>query len=525
MRLIAPLTLTLLLVACGKSEPLTPANAVLPDGGRYRGTVVDGLLQGPGRIDYPNGSWYAGMFKDGEWAGEGQWHGTQSQDYTGGFSHGAFEGQGTLKNGSNTYQGQFVAGQFTGQGAYINAKGDRYSGHFENGVLQGEGELRIANGTLYKGGFVDGQLDGQGRLENAEHNVWSGEFHKDQLTGEGEATFKDGSHYRGGFRRWMFSGEGELTLADGSQYRGHFERDSYSGIGTLITADKESLSGTWSNGERVRDADGKLLPNALENGLLAQGHLLEQALQALPASGPKPALYTLTVAGDGMQSVFMREAGYVNDMLAKRFGARGQVLLINHRDHLDDRPFATRQNIAIAVDTIAKLTSAKDLVFIYLTSHGSHDHQLTLDLPHMDISSLDARDFPDLLKPLAGRDKVIVISACFAGGFIPALKDQHTLVIAAAREDRVSFGCAEEADFTYFGDAFFQQALQQTDDLEKAFALASDIVAKREKEQHLEASEPQIWAPQPVLQHWRALRQAQAASPTTPADPTPATKL
>ena len=60
--LLAPLSLALLLTACGQGEPLTPPNAVLPDGGRYRGEVVDGLLQGQGRVDYRNGSWYAGHF-------------------------------------------------------------------------------------------------------------------------------------------------------------------------------------------------------------------------------------------------------------------------------------------------------------------------------------------------------------------------------------------------------------------------------------------------------------------------------
>ncbi len=65
MRSLLPITLVLLLAACGDGESLLPPDARLPDGGRYRGQVVDGLLQGEGRIDYPNGSWYAGTFKDG----------------------------------------------------------------------------------------------------------------------------------------------------------------------------------------------------------------------------------------------------------------------------------------------------------------------------------------------------------------------------------------------------------------------------------------------------------------------------
>ena len=71
MRSLAPLALILLLTACGEGESLLPPDARLPDGGRYRGEVVNGLLEGQGRIDYPNGSWYAGEFKNGLWHGQG----------------------------------------------------------------------------------------------------------------------------------------------------------------------------------------------------------------------------------------------------------------------------------------------------------------------------------------------------------------------------------------------------------------------------------------------------------------------
>mgnify|MGYP002714451529 CR=1 FL=1 len=38
-----PLLLIGLLTACGEGEPFTPADAVLPDGGRYRGEIVNGF--------------------------------------------------------------------------------------------------------------------------------------------------------------------------------------------------------------------------------------------------------------------------------------------------------------------------------------------------------------------------------------------------------------------------------------------------------------------------------------------------
>ncbi|MNN12566.1 Peptidase C13 family protein [compost metagenome] len=230
----------------------------------------------------------------------------------------------------------------------------------------------------------------------------------------------------------------------------------------------------------------------------------------MPASTPAIELYSLTLGGDGKQSVFLREADYVSKMLASRFGAKGQLSLVNHRDHLADRPMATRENLARAAQALAERSGPEDLIFIYLTSHGTHEHELVLDQPRLQLSDLQAGELAAVLSPLKNRDKVIVISACYSGGFIAPLKDDRTLIMTASRADRVSFGCSEEADFTYFGDALFAQALTQTDDLQQAFSLARTYVAQREQSENFDASEPQLWAPKGVLEHWQRMRQQQA---------------
>ncbi|EKT4468049.1 caspase family protein [Pseudomonas putida] len=555
MRALLPLTLTLLLAACGEGEPLSPPDARLPDGGRYRGQVVDGLLQGEGRIDYPNGSWYAGTFQNGQWHGQGEWHGsngevyrgqfaeglfhglgdltTPGSHYAGTFKHGRRDGEGTLKQNDQTYRGQFkddlyegageleladgsryqglfAKGKPNGAGVRSDASGNQFSGRFIDGLLQGSGTYDSVDGEQYIGEFKDNRLEGRGRYENAEGDVWIGDFKDGSLDGQGEMLGSDGSRYRGSFREWRFHGQGRLQLADGSQYIGGFENDAYHGEGRLIQANGKVSKGYWINGVRVRDAKGQLLPDPLDLALLNQGRLLDKALAAVPPSQAPIELYSLVVAGDGQQSVFLREADYVSNMLKVRFGAHGQVTLVNHRDHMADRPMATRENLTRAARTLAERSGPEDLVFIYLTSHGSQDHQLVLDQPRLQLADLAADELASALAPLKDRDKVIVISACYSGGYIAPLKDERTLVMTAARPDRVSFGCSEEADFTYFGDALFAEALNQTDDLKQAFELARASVAERERREGFEASEPQLWAPPPVLAHWQRLRRQQA---------------
>ena len=555
MRPLALLALILMLTACGDGESPLPPDARLPDGGRYRGDLVNGLLQGKGRIDYPNGSWYAGEFDKGQWHGQGEWHGSNGEVYRGQFNQGLFDGQGALttnassysggfkagrRNGEGTlkengmsyrgefkadqyaglgrleledgssYQGQFAHGKPNGEGQRSDGNGNQFSGHFVDGQLEGNGTFNSADGDIYVGGFKNNQLHGKGRYENADGDVWLGQFKEGSLNGKGELIGTDGSHYIGHFNDWRFSGQGRLNLADGSFYTGQFDNDSYQGRGTLVLTDGTVLSGTWINGQRVRDAEGKLLPDTLELGLLAQGRLLDAALANIPPSTPAVELYSLTLGGDGKQSVFLRESDYVANMLTTRFGAFGQIRLVNHRDHLADRPMATRENLRRAALALAERSGPEDLIFIYLTSHGTSEHELVLDQPRMELADLPADELAAVLAPLKNRDKIIVISSCYSGGFIPALKDERTLIMTASRADRVSFGCSEEANFTYFGDALFAQALNQTDDLEQAFKRAKATVAERELADGFEASEPQIWAPKTVLSHWQLLRKQQA---------------
>lgn len=567
-RLTLP-SLALLLVACGDGEPLLPPDALLPDGGRYRGEVLNGLLQGPGRLDYSNGSYYQGQFKDGQFNGPGEWRSEHGEVYSGEFRNGSFHGQGSLSyrdgsryqggfiNGSpsgeghlhsqeleyrgefsqgqyhglgklqwrngSSFQGQFRKGEPHGQGVLIDAAGNEYVGTFDNSQLNGQGSFKNADGDLYSGQFRANQFHGKGRYQSADSEVWNGRFDDGSLSGKGEYKGSDGSHYRGQFNDWRYHGEGQLSLADGSRYQGHFAYGQYHGNGTLTLADGSQQTGTWQRGRLIRDAHGQAIPDSLAIGLLEQGRLLDAALARLPASTPAIELYALTLAGDGKQSVFMREADYVGDLLQQRFAAHGRITLVNHRDHLADRPLATSASLGRSLKALGERSGPEDLIFIYLTSHGSARHELNLDQPRLQLDDLPADELAALLAPLRERYKVLVISACYSGGFIPKLQDDKTLVITAARADRVSFGCSEENDFTYFSRALFAEALQQTDDLEQAFSLAQASVAKREKADGFEPSEPQIWPARAVLAQWRKLRaeHAQRALTHAPAAASP----
>jgi hypothetical protein len=97
-----------------------------------------------------------------------------------------------------------------------------------------------------------------------------------------------------------------------------------------------------------------------------------------------------------------------------------------------------------------------------------------------------------MLERTGVRRKVVVISACYSGVFIPRLANADTLVITAADANHASFGCEDKAKWTYFGDAFFNAALRRASNLKEAFFLARSLVSKRELREGFDPSNPQM---------------------------------
>jgi hypothetical protein len=108
------------------------------------------------------------------------------------------------------------------------------------------------------------------------------------------------------------------------------------------------------------------------------------------------------------------------------------------------------------------------------------------------INDLSAQALATALDDSGIKWRVLVVSACYSGGFIDYLRNDHTLVITAARWDRNSFGCGHEEAFTYFGRAYFDQALRRETSFVRAFDRARDLVSRREKAEGYVPSEPQI---------------------------------
>lgn len=227
----------------------------------------------------------------------------------------------------------------------------------------------------------------------------------------------------------------------------------------------------------------------------SQTALLEKASNNLIESEEETTdLFFLGFAGDADEDVFMNEAKSAQHIVDGHFNALGRsFVLINNMKTIDDIPLANGHNLKKAVSKIAKkMDKEEDIFVLFLTSHGHEDHQLSTNFSPFRLNDISPVTIKEALDNAEIKWRVIIVSACYAGGFIEPLANANTLLITAAKPDRQSFGCGHDGQYTYFGDAYFENGLKQTQSFIKAFDLASEIIRQRENEEGFENSEPQI---------------------------------
>ena len=243
------------------------------------------------------------------------------------------------------------------------------------------------------------------------------------------------------------------------------------------------------------DADWPTTGPSPEQVLYSQPKMVADALAKLtPRVTGKPNLYLVTFAGDGGEDVFRNEAEYASQLFPQRFGPTAHALVLeNNPASLSTHPLASWSNLEATLDGVAKVMKPdQDILMLYVTSHGDEDHNLLVDMDPLPLDQIGAPDLAGILAKRPFKWKVLVISACYSGGFVPPLHGTGTLVITAARTDRSSFGCGSDSDATYFGKAWLVDALNQTPDFIAAFKQASGEISDWEQRDKLTPSEPQI---------------------------------
>lgn len=475
---------------------------VLADGSIYTGDFKEGLEHGQGHIVYSNGGEYQGEFVKGNMEGKGTYTAGNGMVYKGDFKKSLFEGNGVLTSADGTqYTGEFKNGDFNGKGNLIYPYGDTYFGEFKDGNFEGFGTYKLQSGESYIGNFVAGNFEG-----NGEFFGWNGEHYKGQFEGweyhgEGVLTKESGEHYEGEFLYGFYHGTGKLTQADGTTYEGEFRSGLPNGEGTMVQSDGETYKGEWLNGELQNAEEAISLIEKSDNSetiLNKNGIVLQNAIEKLKAgTAGKIDYFNLFIAGDGTQQVFEKEVKTISNY----FDKERSLLLVNQKEYDGQYPLATTLTMEAALSAINQKMDPEDVLFLYMTSHGSKEGAFSIKKMPFRLNNIYHKTLADSLSQLSIENKVIFISSCYSGTYIPELKDETTTVITAASATTTSFGCSNNSDITWFAKAFFSDLPEGEINIEEQFVKAVEKVKDWEKEEEYEFSNPQIWIGEKAPKH------------------------
>ena len=263
-----------------------------------------------------------------------------------------------------------------------------------------------------------------------------------------------------------------------------------------LTDALDVIPDVWASPEVEETADSSDTHADAEGLLFEQSAKIDRALAAIHSdAAAAPSAFFLGFAGVGEQKVFAQEIGLAARVLSERYGMEGRSLsLLNDERDLLRAPLATVSGLKYALRGLSgRMNVERDVLFLAISSHGAQDPAIAVSNADLPLDDLTDEDLAEALRDSGIKWRVIIISACYAGGFIESLKDPRTIVITAAAADRTSFGCSNDNDLTYFGEAFYRDALPDARSLRDAFDKAKAAIGIRERRERVEASKPQAF--------------------------------
>lgn len=227
---------------------------------------------------------------------------------------------------------------------------------------------------------------------------------------------------------------------------------------------------------------------------LADSRKLTAALAALaPQRRGTVDAYVVAIGLDS-DPVFGRETRVAGDVLRRRYDAAGRTIVLagTNGSSPSELPRGSPASLALALARIAEVMDKReDVLVLYSTSHGApwglfyHDGD-------SGYGAISPFRLWTMLNDLGIQNRLLMLSACYSGIFVPLLQSDSTAILTAASAQKPSFGCLAENDWTFFGDALINRALRKPQPLAAVAAEAQTLVAGWEGQARLDPSQPQV---------------------------------
>lgn len=228
--------------------------------------------------------------------------------------------------------------------------------------------------------------------------------------------------------------------------------------------------------------------------VLEQQRRLSAALAAVGAQRPGTVDAYVVVAALDSDPVFAREAREAGRVLSRRYHAEGRTIVLAGPDGRGGEPLPMGSPTALAAALARvreQMDAREDVLVLYTTSHGA-PWGIVYDDGDQGFGAISPTRLWTMLGSLGITNRLLMVSACFSGQFVPMLRTPTTAIVTASSADRTSFGCQSDNDWTFFGDAMINHALRRPQPLAAAAEEATGLIAGWEKQGRVKPSQPQV---------------------------------
>jgi hypothetical protein len=228
--------------------------------------------------------------------------------------------------------------------------------------------------------------------------------------------------------------------------------------------------------------------------ILAEHRRLATALATLQPQRPGTVDAYVVAVGLDSDPVFGREAREAGRVLARRYGAAGRSVVLAGSDGTAESrlPMGSPANLTAVLARVAELMDGgEDVLVLYTTSHGA-PFGIVYNDGDQGFGAISPTRLWQTLSTLGIRNRLLLVSACYSGVFVPLLASDTTAILTASSAERTSFGCQADNDWTFFGDALINRALRKPLSLAAAGAEAGRLVGGWEAGAKLTPSQPQV---------------------------------
>jgi hypothetical protein len=231
------------------------------------------------------------------------------------------------------------------------------------------------------------------------------------------------------------------------------------------------------------------------------------------ASLPAAVWHAVLVAGDNASRAFDNARHALAAQLATR-GVGGDHVVALSRADAGVEPGVADASVVNVQRALGKLQlGPDDRCVVHVTSHGTRDGVLMSGRTKLTPDALDRM----LDTSCGARPTVVLVSACYSGNFAssPAMQAPNRIVLTAARDDRTSFGCGVEDQFTFW-DGCLLEDLPHAGTWRQLYDDTRACVQRKEAGQRYLPSEPQAWFGRDVMD--LAVFEAPTSTPVTTPD-------